>query len=112
MVIFTIFIYLFSIIPGTMTVEAVYQDRDTFADMVRQVASPDLGRMGMEILSFTIKVGCIVKHEPYFSVFLSIKYYYRPMIVQDVAFLGWTDSLVKRQKTVNNNNNNNNVDVN
>ncbi len=38
-----------------MTVEAVFQDRDRFADLVREVASPDLGRMGMEILSFTIK---------------------------------------------------------
>ncbi len=38
-----------------MTVEAVYQDRDSFAHLVREVASPDLGRMGMEILSFTIK---------------------------------------------------------
>lgn len=35
--------------------EAIYQDRDSFAEMVRKVASPDLGRMGMEILSFTIK---------------------------------------------------------
>lgn len=42
-------------ILGTMTVEAVYQDREKFAELVRQVASPDLGRMGMEILSFTIK---------------------------------------------------------
>lgn len=38
-----------------MTVEAVFQDRDTFATMVREVAAPDLGRMGIEILSFTIK---------------------------------------------------------
>lgn len=38
-----------------MTVEAVYQDRDKFATLVREVATPDLGRMGMEILSFTIK---------------------------------------------------------
>lgn len=38
-----------------MTVEAVYQDRDRFAQLVREVAAPDLGRMGMEILSFTIK---------------------------------------------------------
>ncbi len=38
-----------------MTVEDVYQDRDRFALLVREVASPDLGRMGMEILSFTIK---------------------------------------------------------
>ena len=44
--------YLF---VGTMTVEAVYQDRESFASLVRDVASPDLGRMGMEILSFTIK---------------------------------------------------------
>lgn len=42
-------------ILGTMTVEAVYQDRDKFAALVREVAAPDLGRMGMEILSFTIK---------------------------------------------------------
>lgn len=40
---------------GTMSVEAVYQDRDKFAALVREVATPDLGRMGMEILSFTIK---------------------------------------------------------
>ena len=40
---------------GTMTVEAVYRDRDRFAQLVREVAAPDLGRMGMEILSFTIK---------------------------------------------------------
>lgn len=42
-------------IMGTMTVEAVYQDRDKFAQLVREVAAPDLGRMGMEIQSFTIK---------------------------------------------------------
>ncbi len=35
--------------------EAVFQDRDKFAELVREVAAPDLGRMGMEILSFTIK---------------------------------------------------------
>lgn len=38
-----------------MTVEAVYKDRDKFAQLVREVAAPDLGRMGIEILSFTIK---------------------------------------------------------
>uniref|UniRef100_A0A914VGK8 Band 7 domain-containing protein n=1 Tax=Plectus sambesii TaxID=2011161 RepID=A0A914VGK8_9BILA len=42
-------------ILGTMTVEAVYQDRESFAQLVREVAAPDIGRMGMEILSFTIK---------------------------------------------------------
>ena len=31
------------------------QDRDKFAQLVREVAAPDLGRMGMEIQSFTIK---------------------------------------------------------
>ena len=57
---------------GTLTVEQVYQDRDVFAKNVREVASPDVcmiisilamqnltnlitGKMGIEILSFTIK---------------------------------------------------------
>ena len=31
-----------------------------FAMMVKEVASPDLGRMGMELLSFTIKDVSIV----------------------------------------------------
>ncbi|KAA3673285.1 flotillin [Paragonimus westermani] len=31
------------------------QDRDQFAALVRDVAAPDVGRMGIEILSFTIK---------------------------------------------------------
>ena len=35
--------------------EAIYQDRDQFAQLVREVAAPDVGRMGIEILSFTIK---------------------------------------------------------
>nr|CAD7392751.1 unnamed protein product [Timema cristinae] len=42
-------------ILGTLTVEEVYKDRDQFAALVREVASPDVGRMGIEILSFTIK---------------------------------------------------------
>lgn len=41
---------------GTLTVEQIYQDRDQFARLVREVAAPDVGRMGIEILSFTIKV--------------------------------------------------------
>lgn len=41
---------------GTLTVEQIYQDRDRFASLVREVAAPDVGRMGIEILSFTIKV--------------------------------------------------------
>ena len=35
--------------------EEVYKDRDQFASLVREVAAPDVGRMGIEILSFTIK---------------------------------------------------------
>merc|ERR1719326_2664245 len=42
-------------ILGTLTVEEVYKDRDQFASLVREVATPDVGRMGIEILSFTIK---------------------------------------------------------
>ncbi|XP_006819994.1 flotillin-2-like [Saccoglossus kowalevskii] len=42
-------------ILGTLTVEAIFQDRDQFASLVREVAAPDVGRMGIEILSFTIK---------------------------------------------------------
>lgn len=33
----------------------MYKDRDRFAALVREVASPDVGKMGIEILSFTIK---------------------------------------------------------
>merc|ERR1719378_407204 len=42
-------------ILGTLSVEDVYRDRDQFASLVREVAAPDVGRMGIEILSFTIK---------------------------------------------------------
>merc|ERR1719450_636082 len=42
-------------ILGTLTVEEVYKDRDQFANLVRDIAAPDVGRMGIEILSFTIK---------------------------------------------------------
>merc|ERR1719289_809963 len=42
-------------ILGTLTVEEVYKDRDQFASLVREVAAPDVGRMGIEILSFTIE---------------------------------------------------------
>ena len=43
-------------LPATLTVEEVYRDRDQFASLVREVAGMDVGRMGIEILSFTIKV--------------------------------------------------------
>ncbi|XP_054004425.1 flotillin-2 isoform X1 [Hylaeus anthracinus] len=42
-------------ILGTLSVEEIYKDRDQFATLVREVAAPDVGRMGIEILSFTIK---------------------------------------------------------
>ncbi|KJE97317.1 flotillin 2-PF [Capsaspora owczarzaki ATCC 30864] len=42
-------------ILGTLTVEEIYKDREKFAELVREVASPDVGKMGVEILSFTIK---------------------------------------------------------
>merc|ERR1712212_187485 len=42
-------------ILGTLTVEEIYRDREKFATQVREVASPDVGKMGIEILSFTIK---------------------------------------------------------
>ncbi len=40
---------------GTMTVEQIYQDRETFARQVREVASTDMANMGLEIVSFTIR---------------------------------------------------------
>lgn len=46
---------MFCFFLGTLTVEEVYRDRDQFAALVREVAAPDVGRMGIEILSFTIK---------------------------------------------------------
>ncbi len=40
---------------GTMTVESIYQDREIFAKLVREVASSDMANMGLEIVSFTIR---------------------------------------------------------
>ncbi len=40
---------------GTMTVEEVYQDRDTFTQRVREVSAKDLGEMGLSILALTVK---------------------------------------------------------
>jgi len=42
-------------ILGTMTVEAIYKQRDEFAQRVQEVAANDLAGMGMRIVSFTIK---------------------------------------------------------
>lgn len=40
---------------GTLTVEQIYQDREMFAQRVRDVAGPDMANMGLEIVSFTIR---------------------------------------------------------
>ena len=42
-------------ILGTMSVEEIYQDREGFGLKVREVASPDMANMGLEIVSFTIR---------------------------------------------------------
>ncbi|KAG8288129.1 flotillin-2-like [Homalodisca vitripennis] len=42
-------------IVGGMTVEQLYKDRVMFSKRVWQVAAPDMARMGMAIMSFTIR---------------------------------------------------------
>ncbi|WEK54644.1 MAG: SPFH domain-containing protein [Candidatus Cohnella colombiensis] len=42
-------------ILGQMTVEAVYKNRDEFARNVQEVAASDLNKMGLQIVSFTIR---------------------------------------------------------
>ena len=42
-------------ILGTMTVEEIYQNRDTFASKVQEVAAGDMANMGLGIVSFTIR---------------------------------------------------------
>nr|CDS28562.1 flotillin 2 [Hymenolepis microstoma] len=42
-------------ILGTLSVESIYKDREIFAQSVREVAEPDVAKMGLELLSFTIK---------------------------------------------------------
>lgn len=42
-------------ILGSMTVEEIYQNRDKFSQSVQEVASVDLQKMGLVIVSFTIK---------------------------------------------------------
>lgn len=42
-------------ILGSMTVEEVYRNRDKFAQEVQGVAAKDLKKMGLQIVSFTIK---------------------------------------------------------
>ena len=45
-----------------------------FALMVKEVASPDLGRMGMELLSFTIKDVRSIKSDSLNAFLLRRKY--------------------------------------
>ena len=42
-------------ILGRLTVEEIYKDRDKFAQSVKETASEDLKRMGLSVVSFTIK---------------------------------------------------------
>jgi len=42
-------------ILGGMTVEEIYKDRNKFAELVKDTASPDLKKMGMVIVSFIVK---------------------------------------------------------
>jgi flotillin len=42
-------------ILGTMTVEEIYQNRDSFASKVQEVAAGDMANMGLGIVSFTIR---------------------------------------------------------
>jgi len=42
-------------ILGGMTVEEIYKDRNKFADLVKETATPDLKNMGMIIVSFIVK---------------------------------------------------------
>jgi len=42
-------------ILGSMTVEEIYRNRDKFASSVQEVAAKDLKKMGLQIVSFTIK---------------------------------------------------------
>ncbi len=40
---------------GTMTIEELFQKREEFSDRVRAAASDDLERMGLKVLSFSLK---------------------------------------------------------
>lgn len=42
-------------ILGSMTVEEIYKNRDKFSQQVQEVASVDLAKMGLTIVSFTVK---------------------------------------------------------
>jgi len=40
---------------GTMTVEAIYKEREEFAQKVVQIATEDLNNMGLKLISFVVK---------------------------------------------------------
>lgn len=45
----------FRSILGTMTVEEIFSDREGFAKQVREIADPDVAKMGIRIISFVIQ---------------------------------------------------------
>ncbi|MDR2834444.1 MAG: flotillin family protein [Streptococcaceae bacterium] len=42
-------------IIGSMTVEELYRGRDEFAEKVQEIAATDLAKMGLAVISFTVK---------------------------------------------------------
>lgn len=42
-------------IMGTMTVEEIYQDRNTFSDNVLKIAEPDMANMGLNVVTYNIR---------------------------------------------------------
>ncbi len=40
---------------GTLTVEQIYKDRESFAQQVQEVAATDMSKMGLHVVSFTLK---------------------------------------------------------
>lgn len=42
-------------ILGTLSVEEIYADRESFAQRVREASTADFARMGLEVLSFSLK---------------------------------------------------------
>ena len=71
-------------IIGTMSVEQLFQDREEFAHNVREVAATDVSKMGIKILSFTIK--------GFFCIFICIIcffffYYFIDLLIFHTFFL-------------------------
>ena len=96
----------FVFLSGTLTVEEVYKDRDQFASLVREVAAPDVGRMGIEILSFTIKdvydnvtyLASLGKNHRHLRIRMNHKTYIRHLKISKSSFTLKNLKLKKRQK--------------